>query len=111
MSTTQYLDQDAWQAKELRKGFIKDILTEYKSKEKDAFTYLSEECRDFFQKESVDYVAEILQHEIGVMIKGRASENLEAYIGLPQLAYGLPLRIENYSTVRVFNVYAIPRNA
>lgn len=95
VSNAQYLDQDALQAKELRKGFIKDILTEFKTHESAAFAYLSEQCREFFESENVDYVAEILQHEIGVMIKGRASENIDVYIGLPQLAYGLPLQSEN----------------
>ena len=94
VSNAQYLDQDALLAKELRKGFIRDILTDCKKNEPAAFKYLSEKCREFFQSENTDYVAEILQHEIGVMIKGRASENLEAYIGLPQLAYGLPIQIE-----------------
>jgi len=104
VSNAQYLDQDALQAKELRKGFIKDILTECKTNEPEAFAYLSEKCREFFQRENIDYVAEILQHEIGVMIKGRASENLDAYIGLPQLAYGLPTQIENDRRF-VFSLY------
>jgi hypothetical protein len=104
VSNAQYLDQDALQAKELRKDFIKDIVTECKTKESEAFAYLSENCREFFQSENVEYIAEILQHEIGIMIKGRASESLDAYIGLPQLAYGLPVQIENDRRF-VFSLY------
>jgi hypothetical protein len=104
VSNAQYLDQDALQAKELRKGFIKDIIAECKTTQLEAFAYLSDKCRDFFQGENVDYVAEILQHAIGVMIKGRASENREAYIGLPQLAYGLPTLSENDRRF-VFSLY------
>jgi hypothetical protein len=95
VSNAQYLDQDALQAKELRKGFIKEIVLECKTNEPEALAYLSDNCKEFFQGENVEYVAEILQHEIGVMIKGRASESLETYIGLPQLSYGLPTQIEN----------------
>lgn len=104
VSTAQYLDQDALQAKELRKGFIKDSVTEFRASEPAAFTYLSDVCREFFERENIEYIAEILQHEIGVMIKGRASENLESYIGLPQLAYGLPVQVENDRRF-VFSLY------
>jgi superfamily I DNA/RNA helicase len=104
LSNTQYLDQDALQAKELRKAFLRDIVTDCKANEPEAFRYLSEKCRDFFQSENTDYVAEILQHEIGVMIKGRASENLDAYIELSELAYGLPTPSENDRRY-VFSLY------
>jgi len=104
VSNSQYLDQDALQAKELRKGFVKDILTDLRTNEPGAFVYMSEKCQGFFQSENIDYVAEILQHEIGVMIKGRSSENLDAYIRLPQLAYGLPTHSENDRRF-VFSLY------
>lgn len=104
VTNAQYLDQDALEAKELRKGFIKDIIEQFKSTESEAFAYLSSKCREFFQSENIEYVAEILQHEIGVMIKGRASENLESYTALPQLAYGLPTQSENDRRF-VFSLY------
>lgn len=104
VSNTQYLDQDALHAKELRNGFLIDILTDCKANEPTAFAYLSDQCREFFESENLEYVAELLQHEIGVMIKGRASENMEAYIGLPQLAYGLPAQVDNDRRF-VFSLY------
>ena len=36
-------------------------------------------------------MAQMFQHEISVVIKGRANENLDQYRALPRLAYGLPL--------------------
>jgi UvrD/REP helicase N-terminal domain len=91
----QYLDQDAMQAKELRKEFLRDIVLDVRRQSPAAFKYLSEDCRDFFVSENVDYIAEILQHEIGVMIKGRASEMLESYLALPRVRYGLPALSDN----------------
>ena len=91
ISNAQYLDQDALEAKEMRKLIIKDVVDLYLKEETKVLTYLSPNCRDFFEKENRDYIAELLQHEIGVMIKGRASEKLETYLELPTLAYCIPV--------------------
>ena len=90
ISNAQYLDQDALSAKEMRKLIIKDVVEHCLRDEPKVLTYLSLGCRDFFEKENKDYIAELLQHEIGVMIKGRASERLETYLELPALAYCIP---------------------
>ena len=104
VSNAQYLDQDALKAKETRKEFIKDIVANTRAKDPRAFSYLSDVCKEFFEKENIDYIAEMMQHEIGVMIKGRASENLETYLDLPPLAYGLPAKTENDRRF-VFSLY------
>jgi hypothetical protein len=104
VSNSQYLDQDALKAKEARKAFISDVVMDRKAREPNALTYLSDNCKAFFENESPEYVSELMQHEIGVMIKGRASENLEAYIALPQLAYCLPTQSQNDRRF-VFSLY------
>lgn len=104
IADSQYLDQDALQAKELRKLILKDIVTSRLSNDAKAMDYLSAPCSDFFKNENIDYVVDLLQHEIGVMIKGRAGEKLETYISLPALAYCLPARTSNDRSF-VFSIY------
>jgi hypothetical protein len=100
----QYLDQDALSAKDLRKLIIKDVIALLRRDSPQAFGYLSPGCRAFFESEAADYQAELLQHEIGVMIKGRASESLEGYLKLPTLAYCLPSETESDKRF-VFHIY------
>jgi superfamily I DNA/RNA helicase len=104
LGRAQYLDQDAMQAKALRKEFLKEIVLEVRTQSPQAFKYLSDECRDFFGNENADYIAELLQHEIGVMIKGRAAEVLESYLALPRVRYGLPVGTDNDKSF-VFGIY------
>jgi superfamily I DNA/RNA helicase len=95
ISASQYLDQDALGAKEMRKLLIQEVVKTRLAEDPKSLEYLSEGCASFFKSENCEYISEMLQHEIGVMIKGRASESLEAYLILPQLAYCLPTESEN----------------
>src|ERR1017187_5769407 len=79
----------------MRKLIIQEVVNTRLSQDPKSLDYLSDECKIFFSKESPEYISELLQHEIGVMIKGRAAENLEAYLQLPLLAYCLPARTQN----------------
>jgi hypothetical protein len=105
ISNAQYLDQDALQSKDLRKLIIKDVVAKRLTEDPKSLDYLSNQCRDFFRQENHDYIAELLQHEIGVMIKGRASEKLEAYLQLPHLTYCLPATTSNDRRF-VFSLYS-----
>jgi UvrD/REP helicase N-terminal domain len=95
IANSQYLDQDALQAKEMRKLIIKDAVARRIKSDSGSLEYLSSECKAFFESENPDYISELMQHEIGVMIKGRASERLESYLDLPLLAYCLPAKTAN----------------
>ena len=95
IANSQYLDKDALESKEMRKLILKDVITHRRSADVKSLSYLSEEFRAFFESEAPDYLAELLQHEIGVMIKGRASESLETYLELPMLEYCLPTKTAN----------------
>jgi hypothetical protein len=104
VGSAQYLDQDAMQAKSLRKELIKEIVVEMRGSFPSVSKYLSKECVEFFEGENVEYIADLLQHEIGVMIKGRAGELLESYLALPPVRYGLPA-ITEHDRRFVFHVY------
>lgn len=95
VSNAQYLDQDALGAKEMRKLIIKDVLSARLKSDQKSLEYLSNDCQGFFRSETPEFQAELLQHEFGVMIKGRANESLEAYLALPHLSYCLPAPAED----------------
>lgn len=104
LGEAQYLDQDALSAKELRKLLLKEIIERQQRSDLKVLSYLTEEFREFFTNENVEYLSELLQHEIGVMIKGRAGEDLESYLALPMLQYCLPTRSSNDRRL-VYSVY------
>ncbi len=102
ISSSQFMDQDACAAKQLRKDLLKEILEKTVTEEMLSFT--SPECQNFFKNESTDYQVELLQHEIGVMIKGRASEDLNTYLTLAPLLNCIPLSCENDKRF-IFGIY------
>lgn len=103
LGEAQYLDQDALSAKELRRIILQDIIIKYQSN-KAIGKYLSDKFKSIFYDETPEYLAELFQHEIGVMIKGRAAENMDAYLALPMLPYCLPTESSNDRKL-VFEIY------
>jgi hypothetical protein len=65
-----------------------------KRAEADLSTYekfMSESLLDFIRNEDVALKATMIQHEIGVVIKGRSRESFDIYKRIPPLSAGLPL--------------------
>jgi len=105
IASTQFLDQDALSAKEMRRLILKDLVERHRTGEGEKFLdYLSESCKSFFLSENSEYIAELLQHEIGIMIKGRASEKIDSYINLPRLTYGIPVESDDDKKF-IFKIY------
>lgn len=52
--------------------------------------FLSKSFSDFLEGNDGWTISEMIQHEISVVIKGRAEEDLDKYRKLPPLKYGLP---------------------
>lgn len=104
ITNSQYLDQDALSAKKLRQQFLLDLLKTRLNEDKRSLEYLSPQCKSFFIDENLEYTGEILQHEVGVMIKGRAGQDLDKYLELPKLAYGLPAYSQNDRRF-IFSIY------
>ncbi|WP_140868276.1 UvrD-helicase domain-containing protein [Myxococcus xanthus] len=93
ISEAELLDRDAMGAKELQLLYIIEALQE--SVKFDLPTYaklMSAEFLSFIENENEWRTAEMLRHEIGVTIKGRASESWERYKQLPSIRYNLPAR-------------------
>jgi hypothetical protein len=53
--------------------------------------FMTPELASFFQQEDRWRIVTMLQHEISVIIKGRAAEDLDRYKKVPPLKYGLPI--------------------
>lgn len=104
ITSSQFLDQDALQSKEMRMMLIEELVVEKKENEVDSFQYLSSECRTFFLEENKSFIAEMIQHEIGVMIKGRAAEDHNCYLKLPFLCYGIPVK-EKADRQFIYSIY------
>lgn len=54
--------------------------------------HLSVEFRSLFERTSDAELAPLFQHEISVLIKGRAGESFDIYKNCPPLSFGLPAR-------------------
>lgn len=92
ISASEFIDRDAMESKGLQLLYIAEALetimrTDYPSHKR----FLSSGFNQFLQSEAQWKIAEMLQHEISVVLKGRASEDFDKYKKIPFLSYGLPL--------------------
>jgi hypothetical protein len=105
ISESEFLDRDAYESKMVQllyayESLIKIIKGDLESHK----PYLSTQFRDFLAKTDEWVLAEMLQHEISIKIKGRAEEELDKYKKLPRLNYGLPVENDGDKTF-VFLMY------
>lgn len=108
ISDTELLDRDAFESKQAQLLYAVEALQEVvKADLKSHRPYMSNAYADYLMNNDEWVVAEMLQQEISVMIKGRAAEDLEKYKRLPRILYGLP--VENQGdkafTYLIFSAY------
>jgi hypothetical protein len=92
ISETEFLDRDAMESKQLQTLYVSEALAsaireDYPTHSK----FLSPKMNALLSSTELWVLAEMFQHEISVVIKGRADEQLENYRKLPPLKYGLPV--------------------
>ncbi|RVJ77339.1 UvrD-helicase domain-containing protein [Sinorhizobium medicae] len=92
ISESEFIDRDAMESKGLQLLYISEALQEamrddFPSHER----FLTPGFASFMKSEESWRITEMFQHEISVVIKGRASEDLNRYKKLPTLRYGLPI--------------------
>lgn len=95
ISETEFIDRDAQDSKVLQALYIEQAIG--MSRERDFASYkphLSVEFRKLFEDSSDAELAALFQHEISVLIKGRAGESFDIYKNCPTLSFGLPARNE-----------------
>lgn len=92
IAESEFLDRDAFESKQAQLLYTLEALDEAISdylpthREFMSFGFIN-----FIENEDKWVVAEMLQHEISVKIKGRADEDEKKYRKLPRLTYGLPV--------------------
>lgn len=96
ISESEFIDRDAMESKGLQLLYISEALEkimreDYSSHKK----YLSPDLSNYLEKEDRWKISEMLQHEISVVLKGRASEDFDKYKKIPLLNYGLPIKTES----------------
>lgn len=92
LSDADLLDRDAFESKQSQFLYLLEALQEVIQADLPSHRpHMSAQFIDFIERTDEWLVADVLQHEIGVMIKGRADEDLEKYRRLPKLSYGLPV--------------------
>ena len=92
ISETEFVDRDAQDSKILQQLYVERAIEHARSSEFASFSpHLSSGFREFLQKEANERLSIIFQHEIAVLIKGRAGDSFEIYKKCPPLKYGLPI--------------------
>jgi len=89
---TEFLDRDAMESKQIQLLYVLEAIEaamkqDYPTHKK----FLSQEFDKLLMSSEQWALAEMLQHEISVVIKGRADGQLENYRKLSRLSYGLPV--------------------
>ncbi|MEP3072160.1 UvrD-helicase domain-containing protein [Maricaulis sp.] len=95
ISETEFIDRDALESKETQLLYIDDALAAAKKSDLESHArFMSKELIEVIKNEDAWKVVQMLQHEISVSIKGRASENIDEYKRVPPLKYGIPTKNE-----------------
>ncbi len=89
----EFLDRDSVESKNTQLLYLDQIVSDVKNKDVPLLgQYLSKEFIEFLAAEDSWTLAQLLRHEVAVVIKGRANGSLDAYKSIPPLDYGLPIR-------------------
>lgn len=91
ISDVELVDRDAYESKLTQKLYAIEAVERAISRELESHrAFLSSEFLLFLEQSDRWAIAEMLQHEISVQIKGRAEQDLVKYQKLPPLKFGLP---------------------
>lgn len=93
ISASELIDRDAYESKLTQKLYSIEAVESTISRELPSHkAFLSDDFLKFIESADRWAVAEMLQHEISVQIKGRAEQDLSKYRKLPALKFGLPIQ-------------------
>jgi superfamily I DNA/RNA helicase len=108
ISETEFVDRDAQDSKLLQQMYIEQALKRVREEDFLSFRpHLSEAFKTLFDNKSDDELSILFQHEISVLIKGRAGDSFDVYRNCPSLKYGLPISndADKGLSFRVFKRY------
>ena len=90
ISESEFIDRDAMESKELQLLYISEALDRAMKEDFAGHSpFMTPEFASFLLQEERWRIVTMLQHEISVIIKGRAAEDLDRYKKVPPLKYGL----------------------
>lgn len=90
ISESEFIDRDANDSKILQKLYIEEAIEKTRVEEFPSFKpHLSEEFRIQFESLDDSELSVLFQHEISVLIKGRAGDSFDVYCKCPSIKYGL----------------------
>lgn len=101
---TELLDEDTFESKNIQLLHLVEIVTSEKTSIEKNKGFISVELYNFFSEEDDFHIAEMVRHEISVVIKGRSDENFDTYKDTKRPSYGLPIQNLNDRSF-VFNIY------
>ncbi|HET6431249.1 UvrD-helicase domain-containing protein [Dyella sp.] len=91
ISESEFIDRDAMESKGLQRLYIAEAIEEAIDKDLPAHSrFMTPEFVELMKTESSWNLSQIFQHEISVLIKGRAAERFEIYRDARCIRYGLP---------------------
>lgn len=91
----EFLDRDALESKQTQLLYIDEALAESLNSDYQTYKpFLSVQFVTFMDQTAVWEISQQIQHEISVIIKGRADGTLEKYKKIAPLRYGLPILSE-----------------
>lgn len=95
LADTEYLDKDAMTSKNVQKLYIESALKNVNSQNLSFYKkILSDDFLNFLECTDDIILYDMLQYEIGVVLKGRADGDLDLYKKLERPNYGIPCRKE-----------------
>lgn len=95
ISTTEFVDPDAYDAKHLQLMYVEEAINRVDAEISTYSKFMSDEFSKYWEAEEIGVKISIVQHEIAVVIKGRAGEDLDTYKKIPALPNGLPTKNES----------------
>lgn len=95
ISETEFIDRDAQDSKVLQELYIEEAIAQSREAEFSSYKpHLSDDFRSLFESSADSELASLFQHEISVLIKGRAGDSFDVYKNCPALKFGLAVRNE-----------------
>lgn len=92
ISDLEFVDRDAQDSKILQEMYIEEALKKAKLDQFSSYEpFMSSSMRNMIIESNPNEISSLFQHEISILIKGRAGDSLDAYKNCPSLKYGLPV--------------------
>jgi len=96
INESELIDRDALESKQLQIMYVNEALQSAMTEDLGTHRrFMSPGFVTFLDTTEIWALSEMIQHEISVVIKGRAEEEFDHYKKLPRLQYGLPIESQS----------------